>query len=224
MQIVNSITALFYKEYKMAYKNLYDILTIILFFLLGIFIFTFSIGPNNEIFQEIGVGIIWTLLLLSNNLSIKKFYQNDFTDGNLHLLHMSGMSYELIVLVKLIANWFFLQIPFFIFIPLACVILNIQNDNIYLILLTFLIGSPILTSIASISGSLNLLNNRNIEIASIIVMLLSIPVIIFSFGIIKAPPELIKPQLSFLIGILLLFTSTTPWICAGCIKIAIKNS
>ena len=71
MQIINSIIALFYKEYKIAYQNLYDILTIILFFLLGIFIFVFSIGPNNEIFQEIGMGIIWTLLLLSNNLSIK---------------------------------------------------------------------------------------------------------------------------------------------------------
>ncbi len=224
MQIINSIIALFYKEYKIAYQNLYDVFTIILFFLLGIFIFIFSIGPNNEIFQEIGMGIIWTLLLLSNNLSIKRFYQEDFKNGNLHLLHMSGISYEIIVLIKLFANWLFLQIPFFIFIPIACIILNIQNDNMYLILFTFLIGSPILTSIASISGSLNILNNRNTEIASLIVMLLSIPVIIFSLGIIKAPPELIKAQLSVLTGILFLFLSITPWICSGCIKIAIRNS
>jgi len=45
----------------------------ILFFLLGILIFVFSIGPNEQVLDQVGVGIIWTLLLLSTNLSIKKF-------------------------------------------------------------------------------------------------------------------------------------------------------
>ena len=115
MQTINSILALFYKEYKLTFRNLYNVMTVILFFLLGIFIFVFSIGPNKEIFKEIGVGIIWTLLLLSTNLSIKKFYQDDFNDGNIFLLHLSGLSYELIVLMKLFSHWFFSQLPFSLF-------------------------------------------------------------------------------------------------------------
>ena len=108
-QTINSILAIFYREYKMIFQNYYDIFSIILFFLLGILIFVFSIGPNEQILNQVGVGVIRTLLLLSTNLSIKKFYQDDFNDGNIFLLHMSGLSFELIVLIKLLALWFFFQ-------------------------------------------------------------------------------------------------------------------
>jgi len=133
MQTINSILAIFYREYKITFRIFYDVLTIILFFLLGIFIFVFSVGPNKEIFSQIGVGIIWTLLLLSTNLSIKRFYQDDYNDGNIFLLRMSGLSFELIVLIKLIALWFFFQLPFITVIPIACLILGIGTEDIYLI-------------------------------------------------------------------------------------------
>ena len=66
-------------------------------------------------------------------------------------------------------------------------------------------------------------NNNNFAIGSVIVMILSIPLIVFSVGIISAPSELIKPQLYILTGILLLFLALTPWVSAGCIKIALRN-
>ena len=59
-------------------------------------------------------------------------------------------------------------------------------------------------------------------IGSIIVMLLSIPVIIFSVGVLEAPQELIKAQLNILLGILMLVLAITPWISATCIRI-VKN-
>ena len=117
MQTINSILAIFYREYKITFRIFYDVLTIILFFLLGIFIFVFSVGPNKEIFSQIGIGIIWTLLLLSTTLSINRFYQDDFNDGNIFLFHMSGLSFELIVLIKLIALWFFFPTTIYNYYP-----------------------------------------------------------------------------------------------------------
>jgi len=223
MRSINSILALFSREFLITYRNFADILSIFLFFLLGIMIFVFSIGPNSEIFNQIGIGIIWTLILFSNNLTLRKFYQDDFNDGSIILFHMSGLSYEIIVLIKLIAIWLFFQIPFFIIIPIATILLNIEIFNIKIIFLSFLIGSPILTSIASISGSMNLLNNKNFAIGSLIVMILSIPIIIFNVGMINASEEVIKAQLSILLGILFFFLAITPWISAACIKLALQN-
>ena len=196
MHSINAILALFYRDLKITYRNFSDILSILMFFLLGILIFVFSIGPNTEIFNQIGLGVIWTLILLSNNLSLRKFYQNDFNDGTIILLHMSGLSYELMVLIKIIIFWTFLQLPFFVIIPFSVILLNIELPNINLLLISFLIGSPILTSIASISGSMNLLNNRNFAIGSVIIMILSIPIIIFSIGIINASEEIVRAQLN----------------------------
>ena len=223
MQTINSIIALFYREFKITFRNFYDLMAIFLFFFLGILIFVFSIGPNKQVLNQVSVGVIWTLLLLSTNLSIKKFYQDDFNDGNIFLFYMSGLSLELIVLIKLIALWLFFQLPFLIIIPFACFILGIQTENIYLIIITFLLGSPVLTMLASISGSMNLLNDKNFAIGSVIVMIFSIPLIVFSVGIISAPSEMIKSQLYILAGILLLFLALTPWVSASCIRIALRH-
>ena len=103
-------------------------------------------------------------------------------------------------------------------------LLDINMDKILINLYIFLIGSPILTSLASISGSMNLLNNKNFSISGIIIMIFSIPLIIFSVGIVNATPDLVIPQLNILIGILMLFLAITPWISAACIKLSIRNS
>ncbi|SVE61066.1 uncharacterized protein METZ01_LOCUS513920, partial [marine metagenome] len=87
-------------------------------------IFVFSVGTDNEIFKKIGIGIIWTIILLSNNLSLRKFYQDDFNDNNIILFHMSGLSYEMIAFIKMIVMWIFLQFPFFTIIPIAVLLLN----------------------------------------------------------------------------------------------------
>ena len=93
----------------------------------------------------------------------------------------------------------------------------------FFILIIFFLSSPILTSIASIAGSMNLLNNKNFAIGSVMIMILSIPLIIFSVNTINAPYNLIKGQISILTGIFFLFIAITPWLSAYCIKIAIRN-
>ena len=223
MFTVKAILSIFFREYLLTFRNFYDLLTIIVFFVLGILIFIFAIGPDKEIYSQIGVGIIWTLILLSTNLSIKKLYQDDFNDGSLILFYISGISLELIVIIKIIAAWLFFQLPFLIIIPIACLILNVNTDKILLLILTFFIGSPILTSLSSISGSMNLMNDKNFAIGSVIILLLSIPIIIFSVSLIDSTSEIVKPQLNILLGILMLFLAITPWISTFCIKIAIKN-
>ena len=70
---------------------------------------------------------------------------------------------------------------------------------------------------------MNLLNDKNFAIGGIIVMLFSIPVIIFSVNIVEAPTELIKAQFNILLGILMLFLAITPWVSAICIRIALRN-
>ena len=224
MRNINSVIALVEREFRITYRNFSDILSIFLFFLLGIMIFVFSVGVNKEIFDQIGIGIIWTLILLTNNLSLRKFYQDDFNDCSIILFYLSGLSYEIIVLIKIIVIWLFIQLPFFIIIPFASILLNIEMVNIQTIFLSFLIGSPIITCIASISGSMNLLNKKNFAIGSLIIMILSIPVIIFSVSLVGASEDIMRGQMSVLLGIMFLFLAITPWICAICIKLAIQNN
>ena len=223
MHIFSSIKALLKREFLITYRNYSDVLSILTFFLLAIIIFVFSIGPNKEIFNEIGIGIIWTLILLSNTLSSKRFFQNDFDNNNIVLFHMSGLSYEMIVIIKIISVWLFFQIPFFIVIPIASIFLNIDFINIKTIFFSVVIGSTIITCITAISSSMNLLNKKNFTIGSLIIMIFSIPVIIFSVNLNNVSLEIANIQLKILLGIMFFFFSFTPWVSASCIRLGLQN-
>ena len=107
MKIIKNIFYLMWREYKISIKNINDLLTILLFFFLSIFVFIFAIGSDKNTLNSIGVGILWSLLLLSSTLSLRKFYEEDFKIEILSIMHMGGMSYELIVFLKIdtIKDW-----------------------------------------------------------------------------------------------------------------------
>ena len=152
----------------------------------------------------------------------KKIFQNDFEDNNIVLFHMSGLSYELIVIIKIIIIWICLQIPFFAIIPIAFILLDIQFVDLKIICLSFVIGSAIITCITSIAASLNLLNKKNFAIGSLIIMIFSIPVIIFSTNLTNSMDQMAEAQLNILLGIMFFFISITPWVCSICIKLALQ--
>ena len=223
MNFIRKIFNFYYREYKLNLSGFQDILTNITFFFISIFIFIFSIGSEKEILSLIGIGIIWTLLLLSSTLSLRKFYQDDFESGNLIMLHLNGFSFEFIAILKTISHFIFVQIPFLISIPVASLLINISIENMYYLLISFAISSLILSSLGSISSSMNLLNQRNYLLGSVIVMIFSIPVIIFSVGIINFS-ENFNSLINILIGILLIIFAVNPWASGACMRTALQNN
>ena len=223
INFLKKIFYFFYREYKLNLSGFQDILTNITFFFISIFIFIFSIGPEKETLSLLGIGILWTLLLLSSTLSLRKFYQDDFENNNLIFLHLNGFSFELIVILKTISHFIFVQIPFLISLPLACILINVSIEKMFGLLISFFIGSLILSSLGSISASMNLLNKRNYLLGSVIVMIFSIPVIIFSVGIINID-ESFNSLINILIGILLIVFAINPWASGLCLKLSLENN
>jgi len=223
MVILKKIVSFYYREYKLNLSGFQDILTNIVFFFVSIFIFIFSIGPDKETISILGIGIVWTLLLLSSTLSLRKFYQDDFESGNLLIMHLNGFSFGFITILKTFSHFLFVQIPFLLSIPIACVLLNIQNDQLIYLFASFAIGSLILSCLGSISSSMNLMNQRNFLLGSVIVMIFSVPVIIFSVGIINME-ENFNSLISILFGILLIVFAINPWASGLCLKLSLENN
>ena len=223
MEFIKKIINFYHREYKLNLSGIQDILTNITFFFISIFIFIFSVGPQKDTLSLLGIGILWSLLLLSSTLSLRKFYQDDFHSGNIIILHLNGFSLELIVILKTISHFIFVQIPFLLSIPVASVLIDITFDKTYSMIISFFIGSLILSSLGSISSSMNILNQRNYLLGSVIVMIFSIPVIIFSVGIINMD-ENFNSLINILFGILLIVFAINPWASGACLRIAIQNN
>ncbi len=223
MKFFNKIIYFYYREYKLNLSGIQDILTNIIFFFVSIFIFIFSIGPDKETISIIAVGIVWTLLLLSSTLSLRKFYQEDFENGNLLIMHLNGFSFGLIAILKTLSHFIFVQIPFLVSIPIACILLNISIEKFIYVLTSFAIGSLILSCLGSISSAMNLMNQRNFLLGSVIVMIFSVPIIIFSVGVINME-ENFNSLLNILFGILLIVFAINPWASGLCIKLSLENN
>ena len=223
INFVKKIFSFYYREFKLNLSGIHDIFTNISFFFISIFIFIFSVGPEKETLSMLGIGILWALLLLSSTLSLRKFYQDDFENGNLLIIQLNGFSFELISILKTISHFIFVQIPFLFSIPVASILINIPGEKIYGLMISFLIGSLIMSSLGSISSSMNLLNQRNYLLGSVMVMVFSIPVIIFSVGIINTDDNF-NSLISILFGILLIIFAINPWASAACLKIAYQNN
>ena len=222
MTLIKKIFLFLKRESKLFYNNIVDLFSNILFFFLSIFVFVFSLGTDQELLRTIGLGIIWSLLLLSSTLSLRKFYEDDFNNGVLTIIHMGGISYELIVFLKILSHFFFVQMPFLASIPIASLFFDLPVNEVYNLIFTFIIGSLILSCLSSISASMNLLNKTNFAIGSIVVLLFSIPVIIFSVGI-NNPDSNVNSLINLLIGIALIFLGISPWSSAAFIKLALRN-
>ena len=69
---------------------------------------------------------------------------------------------------------------------------------------------------------MNLLNNRNYLLGSIIVIVFSIPVIIFSVSLIENNQNF-NSLLNILFGVLLIVFAIYPWASGACLKLAIEN-
>ena len=223
MIILNKIISFYYREYKLNLSGFQDILTNIIFFFVSIFIFIFSIGPDKETISSIGIGIVWTLLLLSSTLSLRKFYQDDFENGNLLIMHLNGLSFGFIAILKTFSHFIFVQVPFLLSIPIACILLNIADDKLIYLFSSFAIGSFILSCLGSISSSMNLMNQRNFLLGSVIVMIFSVPIIIFSVGIVNLE-ENFNSLISILFGILLIVFAINPWASGLCLKLSLENN
>ena len=152
MILLNKMFLILKREFKLFYNNISNIFSNILFFFLCIFVFIFSLGSDEQLLKTIGVGIIWSLLLLSSTLSLRKFYEDDFKNGILTIIHMNGISYELLVFLKILSHFIFVQIPFLISIPIAGLFFTLPAYEVYNLVLTFVIGSLILSCLGSISA------------------------------------------------------------------------
>ena len=132
-------------------------------------------------------------------------------------------SFGFIAILKTFSHFLFVQIPFLLSIPVACILLNIAYDKLFYLFASFSIGSLILSCLGSISSSMNLMNQRNFLLGSVIVMIFSVPVIIFSVGIINME-ESFNSLINILFGILLIVFAINPWASGLCLKLSLENN
>ena len=169
---------------------------------------------DQNILKEFLIGIIWFLTLLTIIFSVEKLFENDYEDGVLDQIYISGIPLETIFLSKSLSIWIITCLPIIILSPLLLLLFNLQTEKLVNVFMSLLIGTPILCLIGAVTSALVLGFNKGSSIISLITLPLYIPVLIF--GIEASNSEIIFNQISqefkILIGYLLIVIAVSPWI------------
>jgi heme exporter protein B len=223
MTLTRAFTAIIRRDLVLAFRRRAEMVNPLLFFILVITLFPLGIGAQPNLLQAIAPGVIWVAALLAAMLSLDSLFRSDFDDGSLEQMLLSPHPASLLVLAKVIAHWLVTGLPLLLVAPLLAVFLGLPNQALGVLLLTLLLGTPVLSLIGAIGVALTVGLRRGGMILSLLVLPLYVPVLIFAGNAVQmaAGGLPVDAQISILIAMLLLAVVLAPWPTAAALKMSI---
>jgi heme exporter protein B len=210
------------RDLLLAFRNRAEYAVPVLFFVLVITLFPLSIGAVPELLSRIAPGIIWVAALLASMLSLDSIFRSDFDDGSLEQILLSAHPVAVLVLAKVCAHWLVTGLPLLIVAPLLAEMLGVPSEARATLLLTILLGTPVLSLIGAIGVALTVGLRKGGIILSLLVLPLYVPVLIFAASAVEnaAQGHDVSAQVYMLLAFLFLSLSLSPWATAAALRMS----
>lgn len=224
MSLSNAFFAIIRRDLVLALRRRSEVANPLLFFILVITLFPLGIGAQPHLLQAIAPGIIWVSALLAAMLSLDSLFRSDFDDGSLEQILLSSHPASILVLAKIIAHWLVTGLPLLIVAPLLAIFLGMPTHSLGILLLTLLLGTPVLSLIGAIGVALTVGLRKGGMILSLLVLPLYVPVLIFASNAVEIAGSglPVTAQINILISILIMATVLAPWPTAAALKMSIN--
>ncbi len=213
-----------WRDLLLAWRRRTDVLATLFFFIIVVSLFPLGIGPEPQLLRTIAPGVVWVAALLASMLALGRTFGNDFQDGTLEQLLLTPQPLYLIVLAKVLAQWIVSEVPLVVVAPLLGLQFGLSQRTLWVMTVSLLLGTPVLSLIGSIGAALTLgLRAANVLVA-LLVLPLYIPVLIFGTGAIEATVTGIDPQpyLLLLGAALVLALAFAPWATSAALRISVE--
>ena len=221
---MSSFVLLVKRDLHLAFRQGFDSLMVVAFFIIAVVLFPFGVGPEANILARIAAGTIWVAALLSSMLSLERLFQIDFDDGSLELLALSPVALEVTVLAKVVAHWLTTGLPLILTAPLLAVMMQMPEEGYSVLILALALGTPTLSLIGAVGAALVLGSRRGGVLLSLLILPLYIPVLIFGVSAVDAAIGDLgaRPHLFILAGLFVGTLALTPWASAAALRQAIE--
>ena len=224
LSLRSAFTVLLKRDLLLAFRRRAEIANPLLFFVLITALFPLGLGSNSKMLQAFAPGVIWVAALLAALLSLDSIFRSDFEDGSLEQLMLSSHPVSLLVVAKVSAHWLVTGLPLVIVAPLLGVLLALSGGAIAVLVLTLLLGTPILSLIGAVGVALTIGLRRGGIILSLLVLPLYVPVLIFAAdAVVTAAAGIpITAQLYIISAMLILALSLAPLATAAALRVSLS--
>ena len=212
------------RELRLALRGGIGSLVAMVFFVIAATLFPLGVGPESALLERIAPGVLWVCALLATMLSLDRMFQDDYDDGSLEVIAFGPLPLEMVVLAKVLAHWLTTGLPLIIAAPALAILLNMSTQGFAVLIISLLLGTPILSLIGSIGAALTVGLKRDGVLISLLVLPLYVPVLIFAVGAVEGAIFSLGAQANLLIlaGGFLFFLVLTPWASAAALRMALE--
>ncbi|MEG9500206.1 heme exporter protein CcmB [Mannheimia bovis] len=212
------------RELTIAFRKPSEILNPLWFFLMVITVFPILMGPNPELLGKIAGGIAWVAALLSALLSFERLFRDDYLDGSLEQLMLLPLGLPQVALAKVIAHWILTGLPLILLSPIAAILLSLETHVWWALVMTLLLGTPILSCLGAIGVALTVGLRKGGTLLSLLILPLFLPVLIFAAAVLEAATLNMgySGQLAIIGAILAVTLTFSPFAIAGALRISLN--
>ena len=139
----------------------------------------FGVGTQLGGEREVGHGAVWVLALFANVLAADGLFARDHEDGTLELMLVHARPLLPLLLGKLLAHWLICGLPVVLLSPLAALVLLGSLGGTPALLVSLLLGTPILALLGAVGAALTVGVSRGGVLLAVLVAPLQLPVLIF---------------------------------------------
>lgn len=220
-----SFLSLIKRDLLLAFRRRGEAFNSLIFFGLVILLFPIGISASEKLLAEIAPGLIWIAALLATMLSLDNLFKEDFQDGTLEQWVLSQHSIMSFAWARLFSHWVISSLPLVIFAPLFAVSLNMPADAIGVLIVSLLLGTPLLTFIGGIGVALTTGLNKSSMLLPLLVLPFYIPVLIFGASAVSVAAEgwSASGQLYILSGLFVLGITLAPFAVATALKVSVSQ-
>lgn len=174
------------RDLSLAYKQRSELLQPLVFCVLVVSLFPLGIGPGPVTLQKIAGGIVWVTAILSSLLGLERLFRDDFRDGWLEQVSISGCSQVFAALVKVTMHWGTSFLPLLMVSPLLALFLNMTYQMYFALVMTLLLGTPLISLVGSIAVALTVGLNKGGVLLSLLLLPVFTPLLIFATSAVEA--------------------------------------
>ncbi len=194
----------------------------LMIFLIIITLFPLAVGSEPALLLRLATSAVWIAALLSLVMGVDDLFKADMQNGTLAQLVVSGSPLSVWVFARLLVHWLFSAGFVAVLSLLANPLFNMPFDETLMLMLSIIVGSPLMLMLSAIASSLVLSLKNGAVLVPLIALPMQLPVLIFATGAVDLYVTGLNglPTLALLGAMSIIAVIVTPWVVAQILKMA----
>ena len=180
------IWALIMRDLRLAFRSGGAWLHGLFFFGAFIALSAIALGGSLNVMRPFAPALIWLAVIFSAMLSFPAIFQDDYQDGNLAQLKLSGVSLMRVTIAKSISFLLLSVAPLLLATPLAALVFDMSPRTVIATILSLIISSPALIIYGVLSSAILAGRSGGGFLIVLMTTPFIIPLIIFGLGAVEA--------------------------------------